>query len=127
MKETIIATVGVLAGVGYVFASSHVAWMHQPTSRLVWLAFPALVPVVIALSMLSRRQVRWMIGFLLIGIIGGVLVDVVADPKPRNLFPLEMVVWCAVVAPALAVGAAGAYLLRRDAQLFSKRIRRIAR
>jgi lipopolysaccharide export LptBFGC system permease protein LptF len=112
-KEIIIEAVGVIAGAGYVLVSSHVTWMHQPTSRLVLLAFAVFVPMVITLSKLSHRQVRWTIAFLLIGIIGGVLVDVVADPKPRNLFPLDMVAWCAVIAPALAVGATGAYLLRR--------------
>src|SRR5947209_4052014 len=98
-KETIVAAVGVIAGAGYVLVSSHVIWMHQPISRLVLLSPPVLVPVVLVLSALSRRQVRWTIACLLIGIIGGVLVDVIADPKPRNLFPLEMVAWCAVVAP----------------------------
>jgi hypothetical protein len=113
-RETIIAALGVVAGAGYVLVSSDVTWMqHQPLSRLVLLAFPVFVPVVIVLAMLSRRQVRWTIAFSLIGIIVGVVLDVIADPKPRNLFPLEMVAWGAIIAPALAAGATGAYLLRR--------------
>ena len=113
-KETLIAAMGVIAGAGYVLVSSHVMWMYQPTPRLVLLAFPLFVPVIVVLSTLSRRQVRWTIAFLLIGVIGGVFIDAVADPKPRNLFPLEMVAWCVIVAPALAVGAAGASFLRRQ-------------
>jgi hypothetical protein len=114
MTDGVVKGVGIAAGAGYVLACSHVpSMLHQPISWLFRFAFPILTPVTILLSTVCRQSLVLNGSFLYIGLATGVLIDVVVDTQPRNMFPLEMVAWFVFAAPSVLLGSWLAHMIRR--------------
>jgi hypothetical protein len=96
----------------YVFAYSRVAWMANHGFLLT--SFEIITPAVFVLSLVSQRSSAFaLFVFVSLGVAAGVGVDVAMDPKPRNLFPIEILLWLIVMAPSIALGAAGGYFAHR--------------
>jgi hypothetical protein len=69
------------------------------------LAFAVLLLAVAALAGLSEWGSKISIPFFVVGTAIGVLRDALTDTKvDRNLFPIEIVFWCAVFAMATGFG-----------------------
>lgn len=112
-RQSVLDAVSVLVGAGAVLVPTHARWnVVEPLSRFVWIAVAVIAPIVAVVSVLSRRQIRWTVASVLLGVSGGVLIDALPDSQ-RNLFPLEILFWSVYLAPALALGAGGAFVIRR--------------
>ena len=75
-----------------------------------------LLPVTLALVRNSGRD-SWLIApLIVIGVVIGIMIDVALDTKEdRNLFPIEIVVACVLIAPAVVSGAVLGRLLKKKA------------
>ena len=82
--------------------------------RFVLLSFVVLMPVTLALVRYSRRD-SWLIApLVVIGVVVGIMIDVALDTKEdRNLFPIEIVVACALATPPVVAGAALGWLVKK--------------
>jgi hypothetical protein len=86
-------------------------------SALFVLSFVVLGPVALALVVYSGKG-SWIIvpPLVLLGAVIGIMIDVVLDTKvDRNLFPVEIVLWCVFLAPVLVASSALGWFLKNRA------------
>jgi hypothetical protein len=77
------------------------------------LSLVILVPLTSVLSARSERYPWAIAQLILVGIVVGTMIDVVLDTKEdRNLFPLEIVLDCATVTPAIVAGSLLGWFLK---------------
>ncbi|HEY9158953.1 MAG TPA: hypothetical protein VIO10_13575 [Candidatus Binatus sp.] len=83
--------------------------------RFFLLSLVVLLPVTLALVRYSRRD-SWLIApLVVIGVVVGIMIDVALDTKEdRNLFPIEIVVACALATPPVVTGAALGWFLKKQ-------------
>ena len=82
--------------------------------RFVLLSLAILLPATLALVRYSGRDSWFIVPLVVIGVVVGIMIDVALDTKEdRNLFPIEIVVACALVTPAVVTGAALGWFLKR--------------
>ena len=75
------------------------------SAAVLALAFAVLLLAVAALAGLSEWGSKISIPFFVVGTAIGVLRDALTDTKvDRNLFPIEVVFWCALFAMAMGFG-----------------------
>jgi len=85
--------------------------------RFVLLSFVILLPITLALVRYSGRDSWFVAPLIVIGVIVGIMTNVLLDTKEdRNLFPIEIVVACVLVTPSVVIGAAlGSFLKKKVA------------
>ncbi len=69
-------------------------------------------------GVLSRARLLAVMGLMLlcspVAVLGRVAIDTAADPTSHNLWPLEVALCVFVAVPAVAIGALGAWVIRRS-------------
>jgi hypothetical protein len=91
--------------------------LHGPGPALIFvvLTFVVLLLLMAALVRSYEWGARLSIPFFSIGVAVGVVYDALSDTTmDRNLFPIEVVIWCAIFAAALGFGKElGAWLRKK--------------
>jgi len=90
------------------------ALIHLEPLHHVLLAFTVLFPVTLALAAFSERESWFIALFVLVGIGIGVIVDAFSDKVDRNLFPIEIIWWSVLFAPAVIAGTMLGWLIRKN-------------
>lgn len=86
---------------------SSLTYRDSDLAMLVYFAsvFVVLLLLIAALVRFTEWGAQVSIPFFLIGVAVGVIYDALSDKTmDRNLFPIEAVIWCAILAPALGFG-----------------------
>ena len=79
------------------------------------LSLVILLPVTSVLVRCSARDSRFIAPLVVTGVVVGIMIDVALDKEDRNLFPIEIVVACALVIPPVIAGAALGKFLKKNA------------
>lgn len=88
--------------------------IHLEPIRHVLLAFIVLFPVTLALAAFSERESWFVALFVLVGIGIGVMIDAFSDKVDRNLFPIEIMWWSVLLAPAIIAGTTLGWWMRKN-------------
>jgi hypothetical protein len=101
--------------VGFVLVIAQLRISALSAVSPIWqfaISFALIFPIAwLAVSRFGRGLVVF-IAFI-VGVALGVLTDVALDPNERNLFPIEVIWWWALLGPGCAVGAIVGSALRR--------------
>jgi hypothetical protein len=80
----------------------------------ILLSLVILLPVTSALVRYSAQGSWFIAPLVLIGVVVGIMIDVVLDTKEdRNLFPIEIIVACVLATPSVAIGTALGWFLKK--------------
>ena len=100
--------------------SARYGFLQGPAGSLLYiaLAFGVLLLLVAALVRFTQWGSQFSIPFFLIGVAVVVVYDAVTDKTTdRNLFPIEAVLVCAILAPALGFGKELGAWLKKNRQV----------
>src|SRR5258708_15786766 len=119
-KTWLAKLLALAAGIEYVTVVSRFPILGITSfSALIALSVLVLGPLTVALVICAGKA-SWLIVPLLvfIGVISGIMIDVVSDTKvDRNLFPIEIILLSVVVAPILVASSALGWFLKNRISL----------
>ncbi|MBF6571487.1 MAG: hypothetical protein IVW54_21760 [Candidatus Binataceae bacterium] len=104
-----------IAGFAYITLSYNIPLLvNMELGHDTELAFVILAPIALILSFRSQKNPWSVAPFIFLGVLAGIATNVFLDKKAdRNLFPIEMGIWCVMLAPAIVLGTAVGVWLRK--------------
>jgi hypothetical protein len=116
MKENdrtlILRVLGLAGATLFITLCLRVPEVNSPL-RFLLISLVILLPLTSLVWAGSERNSWVIVPLIFMGVVVGTMIDVVRDTKDRNIFPIEIILYSAVVTPAIVAGSLFGWLLKK--------------